>query len=104
MFFIKKRYRKQNRVAGIMALLAVILTLSALTLQRPLATQAQNTATCEQILPEVQKRLTQCSAMDRDQVCYGNPAVTATFVDQSNPLKFAKTGDIVDLSALKTLQ
>lgn len=99
----KQGLRKQERMAGLMALLAVILALGALTLQPPSITYAQNT-TCMQILPEVQKRLTSCSKLGGDQVCYGNPAVTATFVDGRNSLYFSRPGDTVDLSALKTLE
>src|SRR5258708_5278917 len=97
-------FKPQDRMFAFMALLAVVVTLGAVTLQQPAVTQAQNATTCSQILPEVQKRLTQCSAMDRDQVCYGNPAVSATFVDSSSPVTFSKIGDTVDLSALKSIQ
>src|SRR5258708_38069369 len=104
MVHFRLRFNQRDRMVALMALVSVIAALGALTLQQPSVTQAQNTTTCSQILPEVQKRLTSCSAMDRDQVCYGNAAVSATFVDSSSPLTFGKIGDIVDRSALKTIQ
>lgn len=104
MFNKRRRLQVENRFAVLMALLAVGLALGALALQPPVATLAQNTATCGQILPEVQKRLISCSSLDRDQVCYGNPAVIATFADPASQANFSKVGDVIDLSALKTLQ
>src|SRR5258708_30251721 len=104
MVHFRLHFNQRDRVVALMALVSVIAALGALTVQQPLVTQAQNTTPCSQILPEVEKRLTSCREMDRDQVCYGNPAVSATFVDSSSPVTFGKIGDIVDLSALKTIQ
>src|SRR5258708_22511246 len=104
MVHFRLHFNQRDRVVALMALVSVIAALGALTVQQPLVTQAQNTTPCSQILPEVEKRLTSCREMDRDQVCYGNPAVSATFVDSSSPVTFAKIGDIVDRSAVKALQ
>jgi hypothetical protein len=64
-----------------------------------------STANCAAILTNVEKHLSQeCSQMDRDHVCYGNQTIKVELQEGSGgQLAFAKAGDVVPLSALKSI-
>src|SRR5712692_11506606 len=72
----------------------------------PPSLEAQSPATCAQILPSIQKSVTSCSGIDRDQICYGNQSISAVFQDDAagSPPAFAKTGDAVGVSLLKSIR
>ncbi len=92
------------------ALLVVILIVVG-AIWTPGVITAQVTATpaalsCAQLLPAVQKNLSQqCSSLDRDQVCYGNTAITVQYRDEdaASSFPFTVPGNIAPLSALKSI-
>jgi hypothetical protein len=107
-----KSFGKSPRLhpAAVMLTLILVITLAVLA---PGSATAQTTATpnisitpvtCAQIVPSVQKNLSErCSALDRDQVCYGNSRLSVEYQNGANPQPFAQPGDIVPLSAIKSI-
>lgn len=92
------------------ALLVVILIVAG-AIWTPGVIAAQVTATpgamsCAQLLPAVQKNLSQqCNSLDRDQVCYGNPAITVQYQDDNaaSSIPFTVPGNIAPVTAFKSI-
>lgn len=96
----------RQAAAGIVSLVIFVVVMSVWQPGTTIAQNAANTAQCAQILSDVQKHLSEgCRALDKDQVCYGNRAITVEFHSAGNDSPtFAQTGDIVPLSAIKSIQ
>ncbi|MEP7287118.1 MAG: SH3 domain-containing protein [Chloroflexota bacterium] len=96
--------KKQLRTAGAIFVLGLVFIV-IFTVESPSVSSAQatNPATCTQILTAAQQSLAACNGLDRDQVCYGNQTVAVEYQDPALKPAFGKAGDIVPLSALKSI-
>ena len=76
-----RRYRYQP---GRMAVLALIITLMIVLVSRAQYVTAQSTGSaCSKLLTLVEKNIQKsCNGLDRDQICYGNDAISVKFKDQ----------------------
>ncbi|MEP7288724.1 MAG: hypothetical protein ABI947_23475 [Chloroflexota bacterium] len=95
------------------AVLLILVFLTGLILWKPQPTIAQDAATptpvplsCNQLLPLARTNLTRCNGVSRDQVCYANNSIAVEYADPANStdnMPFSKLGDIVPVSALKSI-
>ncbi|GEM_PF-2345865 len=107
---LRRPIESRSKRLSTAALLVVILIVAG-AIWTPGVITAQVTATpaalsCAQLLPAVQKNLSQqCSSLDRDQVCYGNTAITVQYRDEdaASSFPFTVPGNIAPLSALKSI-
>ncbi|MEP7289566.1 MAG: SH3 domain-containing protein [Chloroflexota bacterium] len=61
--------------------------------------------TCQQVLDLVKNTLsTDCTKLDKDQICFANNAITAEYIDPNSVAQFpfGKLGDIVPMNTLKS--
>ncbi|MEP7285705.1 MAG: SH3 domain-containing protein [Chloroflexota bacterium] len=92
------------RVAYLGLIVGFILLVSRPSNTVAQTTETPNASTCTQILAMVQKNLSSdCGALGRDQVCYGNTAIKPEYQDAANAPTFAKAGDIAPVTALKSI-
>ncbi len=100
-----RRYRYQP---GRIAAFALIITLMVFLVSRTQFVTAQSTgatpSACSKLLTLVEKNIQKsCNGLDRDQICYGNDAISVKFKDQGGQNPFAKVGDIVPITSITSI-
>jgi hypothetical protein len=76
--------------------------LSLIFLALPLSAQD---ATCPTLVQTALENVsTACEDTGRNQLCYGNPDLIVTAVDDAPDFTFEATGDVVDITLIDALQ
>ena len=92
-----------NPVRRVFHLAFVTLIIAIISRSQMAAQAAQTAPACNKVMASITQKLTEnCSALDNDQLCYGNQTITVTYNDSVSKVNFAKAGDVIDLSAVKS--
>src|SRR5258708_7939791 len=104
---IRRNHLKPGKI-GAFALMLSLMILMIFVVPGTHSVSAQSAgptpSACTKLLSLIEKNMQKsCNGLDRDQVCYGNDAISVKFKDQGAQNAFGKVGDIVPITAITSI-